>query len=979
LAHGRLLRALSVCVVKSVNVMTTGEVKKSYKETLNLPQTSFAMEAKLVQNEPGRLKKWQGMGLYQKLMEARSGGEKWILHDGPPFANGDIHIGHVINKTLKDVVQRFRSMQGKQTPYVPGWDCHGLPIEHKIQEELQKKHGLAKFREMQPLDIRRACYEYASKYAGIQSVQFQRLGILGEWDRPYLTMTPDYEASTLEVFAKFVEAGLVYKKLKPVPWSVANQTALADAELEYKDVEDPSVYVEFPVAPGTEVGRKFEGRPVYLLVWTTTPWTLPANLAIAVHAEVKYSFVEYTREGEKRVGVLAEDLIGKVMGELKAVESYTVLDYSMTGKELAERAEYLHPFIEYKGRILTADYVTTTDGTGLVHTAPGHGEDDYETGIKHGLQVYSPVLANGRFDETVPEFLRGKSTKEGNPLIVEELKKRGKLFALVNIMHSYPHDWRSKTPILFRATEQWFVSVEKPYSVGGDAPRALRDRAKQVVGGEVQFIPEWGEARMKGMIESRPDWCVSRQRAWGLPIPVFYNEAGKELLTPGSVRAVASVFAKKGSDAWFTDSPAQLLEGYDPGPEFPKEKLRKEKDIFDVWFESGSSWHAVLVGRDYMHYPAEMYLEGSDQHRGWFQLSLLPALGATGKAPFKQVLTHGFIVKPDGTKVSKSDKEYVTATAEIERHGADVLRLWCCSVDYQNDIPTSPQAIKEFGDKYRKIRNTLRYLLSNLYDFNPNTDAQEVLPNSLDGWALAETDKLISEASAAYEAYQLHRVFRLLHDFCSVQISAVYGNAMKDRLYCEVPSAPLRRRCQTVMYRMAVVLTKLLAPMVVFTADEAWEHIQHKPADEAGLESVHLALLPKVSGVEVSEEQREEWRLLMELRDSALMQLDGLKKGVGLNKALDAEVVYEINDDDLRQRLQAYGADLEDLVGAGHYAFAEKEVGGKAVTVKVVDKREVYRPCARSWKRRPDVGEDGEYPDLCLRDAAAMRELGKKS
>jgi isoleucyl-tRNA synthetase len=455
---------------------------------------------------------------------------------------------------------------------------------------------------------------------------------------------------------------------------------------------------------------------------------------------------------------------------------------------------------------------------------------------------------------------------------------------------------------------------------------------------------------------------------------VFYNEKGDALLTPESVRAVAKQFAEKGSDAWFTDSPADLLGDFDPGPDFPKDKLRKEQDIFDVWFESGNSWHAVVQKRRQLHFPADMYLEGSDQHRGWFQLSLLPGLGGSGKPPFKAVLTHGFVVKPDGTKVAKSDPEYVTATQEIDRHGADLLRLWCCSMDYQGDMPSSPQVIQKFGDKYRKVRNTLRYLLSNLYDFNAATDAQEVPPNTLDGWAAAELDNLVREVTAAYNRYELHVAFRLLHDFCAVQVSAVYGNAMKDRLYCEAPGSPLRRRSQTVMYRMAVALTKLLAPMIVFTADEAWEHITPKPAGEEDLWSVHLARLPQPWGPEPADDQREEWRLLMELRDAALLQLDNLKKEAGLNKAIDAEVVYHVDDDALRRRLQTYGPDLEDLVGAGCHSFAEKGPDGPAVVVKVLDRRETYPACARSWKRRPDVGTDPQYPDLSLRDAAAVRQ-----
>jgi len=946
--------------------------KVNYKTTLNLPRTDFAMEAKLVRNEPGRLAKWQKMGLYRMLMEARSTCPRWVLHDGPPFANGDIHIGHVINKTLKDVVLRFRSMQGYQTPYVPGWDCHGLPIEHKIQEQIGPG-----WRDVPVADLRRRCHEYAARYAAIQSQQFQRLGVLGDWGRPYLTMDPQYEAATLNVFAAFVDAGLVYRKLKPVAWSVSNQTALADAELEYMDIEDASVYVEFPDAGEGGV----EG--LHYLIWTTTPWTLPANLAIAVHPDVEYAFVKYTRAGTTRVGVVAVPLLERVFEGRPDVQRREVVR-TVAGRELVGR-RYRHPFMDRVCPIVPAEYVTTTDGTGLVHTAPGHGEDDYNTGQAFNLPTYCPVLASGRFDDSVPEWIRGKNVFEANPVIIARLRELGVLFAEERIVHSYPHDWRSKKPVILRATEQWFISVDKPFSVKGaadgsaaDAPRSLRQRAIEAVTSQVQMIPAWGAARIRGMLESRPDWCISRQRAWGLPVPVFYNDKDEPLLTGESVRAVARTFARKGSDAWFTDTPAELLGPdfrYPPG--FEPEKLRKEKDILDVWFESGSSWAAVCMARPELKFPADMYLEGSDQHRGWFQLSLLPALGVTGRPPFKQVLTHGFVVKPDGTKVAKSDKEYVTATEEVNRHGADLLRLWCCSMDYQNDIPASPQIIRDFGDKYRKIRNTLRYLLSNLYDYQPpahvRDDAPPVPMQSLDAWALAELDRLIEEVTAAYDNYQLHRAFRLLHDFCAVQISAIYGNAMKDRLYCEPADSPLRRRCQYVMHRMVLALTKLLAPMLVFTADEAWEHIPHKPAEEASLPSVHLALLPRPSGMKVSEEQRRQWKMLLDLRDEALLQLDHLKKSAGLNKALDAELVYQV-DEPTRQSLEPYGPDLEDIVGAGCHSFAP---GGPQPKVKVVDRRNDYRACARSWKRRPDVGSDPQYPDLSARDAAAVRAAAR--
>ena len=941
--------------------MTTDtQSNKSYKDSLNLPRTDFAMEAKLVQNEPPRLARWKQGRLYEQTLAARASGEKWVLHDGPPFANGDIHIGHLVNKTLKDIIIRFRCMEGHQTPYVPGWDCHGLPIEHKIQEQI-KKEG-KNIREMSVLDVRRRCMEYADKYAAIQSEQFQRLGILGQWDQPYLTMRPRYEAQTLEVFARIVEAGLVYRRLKPVPWSIANQTALADAELEYQDVTDASVYVEFPL------NQPIAGLPAYLLVWTTTPWTLPANLAVAANATVDYSLVRYARGGADRVALIATDLRERVFA--KANIAYSVVSSGTYADLLGQNLAYTHPFIDRVGRVVGADYVTTTDGTGLVHTAPGHGEDDYETGLREGLDVYSPVLFNGQFDDTVPSWLRGKNVFKANPEIVAHLKERGVLFAEEPILHSYPHDWRSKTPIIFRATEQWFVAMDQ---AGIDGASPLRAAARHAVE-QVRFIPEWGRARIEGMLQSRPDWCISRQRAWGLPIPVFYNEQGKPLLTPQSVRAVARRFEQHGSDAWFTQSPGELLGPdfiYPPG--FSAENLRKEKDIFDVWFESGSSWQAVLrSGMWELKYPADLYLEGSDQHRGWFQLSLLPSLGAMGAPPFKQVLTHGFIVKPDGKKVSKSDKEYVTATDEINRHGADLLRLWVSSIDYQNDIPTSPRAIGEFGDKYRKIRNTLRYLLSNLYDFDPAISAVAIPHSSLDGWILDQLQTLIADVKSAMNDYQLHRAFRLLHDFCAVQISAVYGNAMKDRLYCEAPDSPLRRRSQATMHQVVIALAKLLAPILVFTADETWEHIGHKPAGDESLSSVHLALYPEPAPLDASPAQREQWKMLMALRDQATLQLDGLKKSVGLNKATDAEIVYEVRDEATRRALQAWGVDLEDLVGAGYHSFAAATTDA-AVAVKMLDRRADYPLCARSRKRRPDVGQDAEYPDLCPRDAAAVR------
>jgi isoleucyl-tRNA synthetase len=958
--------------------------KKRYKDTLNLPKTEFPMKASLVQREPERLSKWKEQDLYARVQAAHADDPAYVLHDGPPFANGDIHLGHLINKVLKDVVIRYQTMKGHRTPYVPGWDCHGLPIEHKVQEKLG-----ARLREMDTLAVRKRCHDHATKFVDRQSEQFQRLGILGDWQNPYRTMAPEYEAQSLDVFAKFVEHDLVYKKLKPVHWSVANRTALADAELEYQWRTDPSVFVEFEARnPGAAKGRLGLREPgsVRFLIWTTTPWTLPANLAIAVNADVEYSVVKYERPGDSRprLVVVASDLVEKVFspegnaGDPPTVEPSDGKDWKGTkhffagtqavphevvgrvrGDQLAG-LEYDHPFVKgHFCQVVTADYVTTTDGTGLVHTAPGHGEEDYQTGLKHGLDVYCPVQADGRFDSTTPPFVTGLTIWEANSVIVEHLADGGHLFAHHDLFHKYPHDWRSKTPTIFRATEQWFISLDTPFGVSGGDEKSLRHRAIEVAN-SAKFHPAWGRQRLLGMLENRPDWCISRQRAWGLPIPVFYNEEGDALLTPETVRAVAEKFKQHGSDAWWRMSPAELLEGCDCAGDFDVNTLRKETDIFDVWFESGSSWHGVLDLRDDLpDAPADLYLEGSDQHRGWFQLSLLAALGATAHAPYRQVLTHGFVVKPDGTKVSKSDPEYVTAMDEVKTHGADLLRLYTCSVDYQGDVRTSPEIISKFGDEYRKIRNTLRFLLGNLSDYKPDdaeAGASEVPPDSLDGWMLHQLDTLIRDVRQAYDAYLTHHAYRLIREFCTVQVSQVYGNAMKDRLYCEAPDSPARRRSQFVQHKVADALIRLVAPMLVFTADEAWEHLP----DATG--SVHEALLPEPSGAATS----DTWPSLMRLRESALHQLDELKKSVGLNKATDAELVYELTADD-RAKLEPYGVDLADLVGAGWHSIESAD----ATAVKVVDRREDWKLCERSRKRTPDVNEEG----LSTRDAAVVAQL----
>jgi len=986
------------------------EKKKNYKDTLNLPHTDFDMRAGLLKKEPSIQEKWHKEKLYEQIRTAREGAPRFILHDGPPYANGNIHMGTALNKVLKDMVVRIANMSGLDSPYLPGWDCHGLPIEAKVMEQLGRA-GCT----MPAVEIRKRCRAYADKFARLQSQQFQRLGVIGQFDRPYITMHPRYEADVLEVFARLVEQGIVYKQLKPVHWSIANRTALADAELEYYDRQDASIYVLLRLASGAEA---FGGDgEVNLVIWTTTPWTLPANLAVAVHPACQYCCLEaVTADGPAR-WVIAEGLIEKVIAALRAARGDWLKSYSVAatvkGKELVEgKCTYRHPLFDEKVcPVVPADYVTLEDGTGLVHTAPGHGLEDYGTGLKYGLEIYCPVKADGTFDKTAPDWLVGVSVWDANDKVVEYLRNARTLLLAEEITHSYPHDWRSKTPTIFRATEQWFVAVDKPMAESGQSLRALAMETcrRAVDDGGVEFIPAWGRNRIAGMLESRPDWCISRQRAWGLPIPAFYNEAGQPLLTPASVRAVAAVVAKQGSDAWFSLTPAELLAGYRPQddpalkePEkFPVEKLSPGSDIFDVWFESGSSWYAAAMREALVErLPVDMYLEGSDQHRGWFQLSLLPGLAARGKAPFRTVLTHGFVVTEEGYKMSKSLGNAIDVMEQLDKRGADILRLWIASQNYQDDVRCSEALIAQAEDAYRKIRNTLRFCMGACNDFDPARHAVEPPDHSVDLWMRMELHRLIRDVQAAYDRYEFHRAVRSMYEFCTVQASSVYLSAVKDRLYCESPDAVRRRASQTVIHEMLTVLVKLLAPILPHTCEEAWDHIPNRGADEPA--SVHLAMLPECDQavLAMAEELRPTtrdqalfaadqieagpawmWANLMQLRSAGLVKLEALRDG-GVKNPLDAEAVFRVapSNDAAARLIETHLRELEDLLGVG-YARLERLAEmpeGVVVDVEVADARERYRRCARSWKRRPDVGSDPDWPDLSARDAAVMKELAEK-
>ena len=935
---------------------------KPYKETLNLPVTKFDMKANLTVREPEIQKRWAAMGLYSKIREARSGRERRVLHDGPPYANGEIHMGHLLNKVLKDLVARSLTMRGYNSPYVPGWDCHGLPIEHKVMKDLgSKAQGMSQEK------IRELCHNEALKWVGIQRDQFKRLGIEGSWEDPYLTLDPRYEAGIIDVLADLLDKGFVFRQLKPIHWCISDRTALAEAELEYHDETSPSIYVNFPMVSGVPEG--WGPGPWHAMIWTTTPWTLPANVAIAAHSDFEYAGIRYRDpvSGETVQTILAVELVAKVLA-LRDVTEFEEVG-RVRGQTL-EHATYRHPFLDRESPIVLAAYVTVDGGTGLVHTAPGHGAEDYQTGRTYKLPTLSPVDASGRFTSEAPEWLTGKSIFAANPEIIAELQKSGHLFKDLSYVHSYPHCWRCKKPVIFRATEQWFIGVDRD---------DLRGRTLKAIDG-VTWLPAWGKSRIDAMVSLRPDWCISRQRTWGVPIPALGCEAcDTQLLTAETARHFRDLFREQGANAWYAKSADEIAP---PGAKCPKcggTKFRKEGDILDVWFESGSSHRAVLDEPSYGlgGSPAYIYLEGSDQHRGWFQSSILTSVGANGYAPFKTVLTHGFIVDDKGAKMSKSIGNTISAVKATEQYGADVLRLYVASMDYANDIRISEGGIKEMSEAYRKIRNTFRYMLGNLEDyakFDPASVPMESL-HEIDLWALGQLNALIRDVRSAYEVFEFYKVYQRIYQFCSVTLSSLYLDVLKDRLYAEAPLGPHRRAAQFVLAKLHDTLVKLLAPIIPHTAEELWGFLPDGPGK---LESAHLAEWPEADPRWDDAERDARWEFLLDdVRETAMIAIEGMRKEKLIGSAQAAELTITAFQKDRVELLNASRELLTTLCMVADVTIVDgsADASDQKATPTVIAKKTEFERCERCWNHRASVGKSASHPTLCERCVGVIEML----
>ncbi len=995
------------------------EAPLELKKTVNLPKTGFGQKANLGQSEPARLKKWTEVNLYALVREARRGAEKFILHDGPPYANADIHIGTALNKILKDFIVKSRTMMGYDAPYVPGYDCHGLPIELYVDKKLGAKKA-----NMPPVSIRRACREHAAEALKRQTRDFQRLGVFGLWDEPYLTMSHAYEAETARLFGRFVERGYVYKGARPVYWCIHDQTALAEAEVEYQQHTSPSVYVKFPLASDpARIDESLAHRRVFFLIWTTTPWTLPANLGIAVNPDFEYAAIENGAE----VYIVASELIDTVatkcnLGERDAngERIAPVVLARFPGSRL-DRLECRHAWLERTSLVMLGEHVTLGGeadaeteldvkearekratgkaGTGCVHTAPGHGHDDFVLGKSYGLEIYCPVDSAGRFVAEVEHFA-GERVTEANPKIIEFMKERGLLLFSENYEHRYPHCWRCKQPVIFRATPQWFISMDATapeaeveterdedgrhmsnYTENEQAVQeSLRAGALHQIE-RVGWIPAWGQDRMRNMLKGRPDWCVSRQRIWGVPIPAFYCARCNETIADAeTIKHVAAIFERESADAWYAREAVDLLPAGFKCPKCGESSWTKETDILDVWFDSGSSSIAVLEQSDDLRWPADVYIEGGDQYRGWFNSSLMVGLAAHDRAPYKTVLTHGWVVDGQGKAMHKSAGNAVSPNEVVKDSGAEILRLWCASTNYTEDVRCSPEILERVSDGYRKLRNTVRFALGNLDGFEWARDAiaeSEML--ELDLWALFELDMVTEKALAAYEAYEFHTVYHALYNFCTVTLSARYFDIIKDRLYTAAPRARERRSAQTALYRITDALARLLAPILAFTADEIWENMPRAGDSDAAREpSVHMALFP-AAGLERNFELLSRWTRLFEVRDVALRALEEARSGKLIGSSLEARVLL-LADQQTFQLLQHYRDELRYLfivsqVDVALAAETEREAAGVSVKIE----RANGLKCERCWNYSTRVGESSRYPTACERCIVALAEIEEVS
>ena len=929
-----------------------------YKKTLNLPSTKFPMKASLAKREPEQLKSWYETGLYEQIRESSEGKDPFILHDGPPYANGYIHIGTALNKILKDIIVRSKQMAGFDAVYVPGWDCHGLPIEHNVDKELGDKK-----KDLSMAQIRRLCRSYAEKFIDIQREEFKRLGVMGVWDDPYLTMNYVYEATIARECGKFALDGSLFRSKKPIYWCFTCQTALAEAEIEYHDESTPSIYVKFAMQDDLSgIMPELAGKSINVVIWTTTPWTIPANLAITLHPDFEYVAVDI---GGGEVYILARELVDSCM------QTFGISDYSIIGEidpQSLESKHCKHPLYPRDSLVILGSHVTLDAGTGCVHTAPGHGREDHEVGLLYDLDVYSPVDNQGCFTDEV-DYFKGEFVFDANKNINAKLEASGALVHEADFEHSYPHCWRCKQPVIFRATPQWFISMDKTN---------LRNKSLEAID-TVQWIPHWGRDRIYGMIENRPDWCVSRQRAWGVPIAVFYCEQCETLLLDEQImEKIYQLFETHGADVWFEKDISELLPEDLTCQSCGSSHFVKETDILDVWFDSGVSHAAVLEQRPYLRWPADLYLEGSDQHRGWFHSALLTAVGTRQRAPYEAVLTHGFVVDAEGRKMSKSIGNVISPSEVINNYGAEILRLWVSASDYREDIRISDNILKQLTDAYRRIRNTCRFMLGNLYDFTPENDSvvYESMPE-IDRFALHKLQLLIEKGRKAYEAYEFHVIYHALYNYCTLDLSAFYLDILKDRLYTSPPQSTARKSAQTVLYATVDAIARLMAPILPFTSDEIW---QFMPSGDGRTRSIHLALLPEATAEWTDDALAKRWEYLLKVRGEVTKALESARAEKRIGHPLDAAVTLSAGGE-LYDALEPFADDLRSLLivsqaslvrdQALDTAFRSEEPGGLAIQVTSASGEK----CERCWVHDTTVGSYNEQPTICHRCKDALDQL----